>query len=318
MGAPFRPRLRRRAIVVALAALTVAAAVVGATATARPAAAVSLISVYSPSMNRTVTVHVLHPPGRPAGLPTVYMLPGAGGAEDGISWLNNTPIREFFAGKRVNVVLPIGGAFSMMTDWNAPDPVLGRNRWQTFVTRDLPAAVHREFRVSAASALTGVSMSAGPALDIATQVPGRYRAVAAYSGCPGTTDPLGALATTAIVSRGGGNIINMWGPPGSPEWFRHDPVVNAARLRGTAIYLSAGSGVPGPIDGNPLHTGGGLVGGNIMEAVALGCTTNMSNRLGALGIGHRFVRRPDGVHTWGLFYADLRNSWPMIARAIGA
>ena len=279
---------------------------------------VSMISVYSPSMRRTVRSHVLHPPGRPAGLPVFYMLPGAGGAEDGISWFSNTRARQFFANKRVNVVLPIGGRFSMMTDWQRDDPALGRNKWQTFFTRELPAAVDKQFRTSGVNALSGVSMSAGPALDLAIQAPRRYRAVAAYSGCPGTTDPLGTLAATAIAARGGGNVANMWGPPGSPAWYRHDPVINANKLRGKAIYLSAGSGVAGPVDGSLLSNGSGFVGGNVLEALALQCTTNMSNRLNALRIPHRFVHRPDGVHTWGLFYADLRNSWPMIARAIGA
>lgn len=279
---------------------------------------VSMISVYSPSMHRVIRSHVLHPAGSPAGLPVFYMLPGAGGAEDGISWFNNTRVRQFFANKRVNVVLPIGGRFSMMTDWQRTDPALGRNKWQTFFTRELPAAVNKQFRTNGVNAISGVSMSAGPALDLATQAPHLYRAVASYSGCPGTTDPLGVLAATAITARGGGNVTNMWGPPGSPAWYRHDPVVNANKLRGKTIYLSAGSGIAGPVDGSLLQNGSGLVGGNVIEAIALQCTTNMSNRLNSLHIPHRFVHRPDGVHTWGLFYADLRNSWPMIARAIGA
>lgn len=279
---------------------------------------VSMISVYSPSMNRVIRSHVLHPAGSPAGLPVFYMLPGAGGAEDGISWFNNTRVRQFFANKRVNVVLPIGGRFSMMTDWQHDDPALGRNKWQTFFTRELPAAVNRQFRTNGVNAISGVSMSAGPALDLATQAPRLYRAVAAYSGCPGATDPLGTLAATAVTARGGGNVLNMWGPPGSPAWVRHDPVVNANKLRGKAIYLSAGSGIAGGVDGNLLRNGSGLIGGNVVEAVALQCTRNMSNRLNALRIPHRFVHRPDGVHTWGLFYADLLNSWPMISRAIGA
>ncbi|MBM7365911.1 alpha/beta hydrolase [Gordonia hydrophobica] len=316
-------RLTVAGLLAAVLALTLTPAPAADAAPRVPAAqtlspTVSMISVYSPSMNRVIRSHVLHPAGSPAGLPVFYMLPGAGGAEDGISWFNNTRVRQFFANKRVNVVLPIGGRFSMMTDWQHTDPALGRNKWQTFFTRELPAAVNKQFRTSGVNAISGVSMSAGPALDLATQAPRLYRAVASYSGCPGTTDPLGTLAATAVTARGGGNVVNMWGPPGSPAWYRHDPVVNANKLRGKAIYLSAGSGIAGPVDGRLLQNGSGLVGGNVIEAVALQCTTNMSNRLNGLRIPHRFVHRPDGVHTWGLFYADLRNSWPMIARAIGA
>ncbi len=279
---------------------------------------VSLISVYSPAMKRVIASHVLHPAGKPAGLPGFYLLPGAGGAEDGISWYHHGGVRQFFAGKRVNVVLPIGGRFSMMTNWQHDDLLLGRNQWQTFITEELPRAIDKAFATSGVNALGGVSMSAGPALDLAIGAPHRYRAVAAYSGCPGTTDPLGRMSATVIPMRGGGNPFNMWGDYANPAWVRHDPVVNAAKLRGKTIFLSAGSGVPGPIDGGPREMAGGLAGGSVMEAIALSCTTTMSHRLTALGIGHRFNHRPDGAHSWGLFAADMRSSWPMIARSIGA
>lgn len=161
-------------------------------------------------------------------------------------------------------------------------------------------------------------MSAGPALDLAIQAPRRFRAVASYSGCPGTTDPLGRLTATVVPLRGGGNPFNMWGMYDDPAWIKHDPVVNAPRLRGKTIFLSAGSGLPGPVDGGPVEALGGMFGGNVVEAISLACTQNMSNRLNSLGIPHRFNHRPDGSHSWGLFAADMRLSWPMIARAIGA
>lgn len=279
---------------------------------------ITLISVYSAAMNRVIRSHVLHPAGKPAGLPSFYMLPGAGGAEDGISWYNHGGVREFFAGKRVNVVLPMGGKFSMMTNWHHRDPILGRNQWQTFYTRELPTAIDQHFRTSGVNAISGVSMSAGPALDLAIQAPRRFRAVASYSGCPGTTDPLGRLTATVVPLRGGGNPFNMWGMYDDPAWIKHDPVVNAPRLRGKTIFLSAGSGLPGPVDGGPVEALGGMFGGNVVEAISLACTQNMSNRLNSLGIPHRFNHRPDGSHSWGLFAADMRLSWPMIARAIGA
>ncbi|GAC56544.1 putative mycolyltransferase [Gordonia hirsuta DSM 44140 = NBRC 16056] len=118
--------------------------------------------------------------------------------------------------------------------------------------------------------------------------------------------------------RGGGNPFNMWGDYANPAWVRHDPVVNAGKLRGKTIFLSAGSGLPGPIDGGPLEILGGMFGGNFVEAYSLACTRAMSHRLHSLGIAHRFQTRSDGTHSWGLFSADMRASWPMIARAIGA
>lgn len=277
----------------------------------------SVIEVFSTAMNKVITNQVLHQPGRPGG-PTVYMLPGLGGAEDGVSWINNGGARTFFAGKRVTAVFPIGGRSSMFTDWQHDDPILGRNKWQTYLTQELPGIINRAFGTNGVNAITGVSMSGGPALSIAESAPHLYRAVASYSGCPGTTDPLGLGATTAVVTRSGGNVLNMWGLPGSPAWVSHDPVVNAATLRGKAVFLSAATGVPGPIDGGLQESSGGLLGGGPIEAYTRACTTTMSNRLNSLGIGHTFSARPVGSHSWGLFAADLRASWPVIGAAIGA
>lgn len=317
-----RVALAVTALVVALIASLSAGPVAAAPGDARIVgvreidARTTLLSVYSPAMRRTVRSHVLHPPGKPAGLPTFYLLGGAGGAEDGISWYHHGRVRSFFAGKRVNVVLPIGGRFSMMTDWQRDDPFLGRNKWLTFFARELPETVDRALHTNGVAALGGVSMSAGPALDLAIQAPARFRAVAAYSGCPGTTDALGATAAMAIPLRGGGNAANMWGAPLGPQWREHDPVINAAGLRGKTIWLSAGSGIPGPIDGGLEHIAGAWFGGNVLEAWALSCTENMSRRLSSLGIAHTMHRRPDGAHSWGLFSADMRASWPKIARAL--
>lgn len=324
-----RHRLRRIAV-----ALTSALALIGggvaATVTAPEAAAarlvgieslsptVSMVSVYSPSMDRVVRNHVIHPAGKPIA-PVFYMLPGAGGAEDGISWYHHGGVREFFADKRVNVVLPIGGRFSMFTDWQHDDPMLGRNKWRTYVTEELPSVIDRTFSTTGANAISGVSMSAGPAVSLAVRAPHKYRAVAAYSGCPATTSPLGVLTHTAVPARGGGNVLNMWGPPGSPAWVANDPVTNAHKLRGKTIYLGSASGIPGPVDDiGPIEMVGSVFGGLPIEAVSNGCNAELSHRLNSLGIGHRFVSQPLGSHSWGLFRAELRDSWPQIARAIGA
>ncbi|GAA3184792.1 hypothetical protein GCM10020255_080840 [Rhodococcus baikonurensis] len=66
--------------------------------------------------------------------PTLYLLNGAGGGEDSATWEGRTDVLDFFADKNVNVVTPLEGAFSYYTDWQKDDPVLGRNKWQTFLT----------------------------------------------------------------------------------------------------------------------------------------------------------------------------------------
>lgn len=301
-------------------AVAMAAGFLGLSApTASADSVVSRIDVYSPSMDRWIANDVISPAGGgPA--PTFYLLTGVGGGEDGISWFNNTGVRDFFDDKHVNVVMPVGGKFSMYTDWNADDPVLGRNKWQTYLTKELPAAVNARYNTTGVNALGGVSMAGGPVLDLAIQSPGTYRAVGSYSGCPRAGDPLGQAAVRSMVEiLGGGNAANMWGPWGSPQWAAHDPLINAERLRGTALFISTGNGLPGPVDGiNSLAMAAGVVPGAVLEGITNMCTAALQGRFGQLGIPATFSFRPEGTHTWGLFEADMRASWPIIAGAIEA
>ncbi|MEU4311773.1 alpha/beta hydrolase family protein [Nocardia sp. NPDC024068] len=267
------------------------------------------VDVFSPAMNTVVTNRVI-PAAGGGPAPTMYLLTGIGGGIDGISWWDNTDVRRFFADKHVNVVMPVGGAYTMYTDWHTDDPAVGRARWQTYLTRELPAVVDARFGTTGRNAVAGVSMSGGSALDLAIQDPGRYQAVASYSGCPWAADPAGIAMVSAQVVRGGGNPANMWGPPGADGWQAHDAFVRAPRLAGKTVYLSAASGAPGAID-----RGWGFP---PVEAIADACTSAFAARLGQLGIDAVHVDRSAGAHTWGQFEYDLHDSWPHLARAIGA
>ncbi len=132
---------------------------------------ITRVDVYSESMGRWVANDVISPASAgPA--PTFYLLTGIGGGSDGISWFNNTGVRDFFADKHVNVVMPIGGQYSMYTDWDADDPVLGRNKWQTYLTSELPAAIDGRFATTGANAIGGVSMAGGAVLDSRSRLRG--------------------------------------------------------------------------------------------------------------------------------------------------
>ncbi|MEU7628767.1 alpha/beta hydrolase family protein [Nocardia sp. NPDC049220] len=269
----------------------------------------SRMDVYSPSMDRIVSNRVIRAAGGPA--PTLYLLTGIGGGMDGISWWDDTDVREFFADKDVNVVMPIGGAYSLYTDWLTDDPAVGRNRWQTYLTRELPAVLDIRLDTTRQKGIAGVSMSAASAVDLAIQAPDVYSAVAAYSGCPWASDPVGVAMTSAQVIRGGANPANMWGDPGEAIWQAHDAFANAAALAGKTIYLSAASGTPGAIDrgGLPFPP---------IEAIASTCTAAFADRLTELGLPAIHVNRPEGSHTWGQFETDLHDSWPHLAHALGA
>nr|WP_245718478.1 alpha/beta hydrolase family protein [Nocardia miyunensis] len=279
------------------------------------------VVVYSAAMKRPVPLWVSHP-DRPA--PTLYLLNAVDGGEDGGPWNVRTDAARFFADKPVNVIVPIGGRASYYTDWAANDPVLGRNEWATFLNRELPPLLNARFHTSGRNAVAGVSMSGTSALDLAIEAPGMYQAAAVYSGCPSTSDPASRALVFSQLATFGANAANMWGGSLDAAWPAHDPVVNAARLRGLALYISSGNGGAGAHDnladpsiaGNPLTLANQLSVGGAMENVVNGCTHTLTNRLAALGIPATEVFHA-GTHAWPYWQDDLHNSWPVIARALG-
>ncbi|NLE82544.1 MAG: esterase family protein [Rhodococcus sp.] len=284
--------------------------------------------VYSAAMDKDIELHVLRPAGPIEARPTLYLLNGAGGGEDesGIDWKDRTDVVEFFADKNVNVVIPIGGQTSYYTDWQQEDPVLGRNQWTTFFTEELPPVVDSALGGNGRNAIAGLSMSGTSVLALAESSPGLYDAVAAYSGCASTSDPVGqAYVRTVVEARGGGNTHNMWGAVGDGGWAANDPLLHAEKLRGTAVYISSGSGLIGDHDnlnapdvqGDPSVLAQQIVVGGVIEAATNECSHRMKERLDSLGIPATYNFRARGTHSWGYWEDDLHDSWPMIAKAVG-
>ena len=152
------------------------------------------VVVYSPSMDREVKNEVILPggPDNDTPRPTFYLLMGADGAANGWSWRNSSDYQEFFQDKLVNVVTPIGSVSSMQADWYSEDDATGRNKWLTYFTKELPPLMDEQFHGTGTDAIAGISMSGGPALNIASLEPERFAAAASYSGCPATSGVLGA------------------------------------------------------------------------------------------------------------------------------
>lgn len=278
--------------------------------------------VYSASMQRMIPVSILLPRDTTKPRPTLYLLNGAGGGEDSATWSAKTDYDKFFADKNVNVVTPIGGAFSYYTDWQRDDPVLGRNKWTTFFTKELPPLIDKELKTTKVNAIAGISMAGTSVLNLAIAAPKLYRSVAAYSGCARTSDPLGqAYIRMVVADRGQGNVNNMWGPMGSGGWVANDPYLNAAKLRSTKVYMTSGSGLPGPYDrldaplvaGNPFTLANQVVLGGLIEAAVNKCTRDMVARMRQLHVPMRVIMRPTGTHSWGYWEDDLHRTWPMIA-----
>lgn len=280
--------------------------------------------VYSPSMNRAIPLLIIRPADTSVPRPTLYMLNGSGGGKDGSNWLNQTDALEFFADKNVNVVVPLDGESSYYTDWIEDDPRMGRHKWATFLTRELPPVIDAALGTNGVNAISGMSMSATSVLNLAIQAPDLYKGVAAYSGCAQTSDPLGqAFVRTAVELRGGGDPTNMWGPYDGPGWRANDPYLHAEKLRGLSLYISTGSGRPGPYETALAEAAQTselmdqtLVGG-IIEVATNVCTRHLADRLDELDIPATITFRGVGTHSWGYLQDELHASWPQLAASLG-
>ncbi|MEV0105695.1 alpha/beta hydrolase family protein [Nocardia sp. NPDC050799] len=282
--------------------------------------------VNSVAMDKDIVVDVQRPADASVPRPTLYLLNGAGGGEDSASWQAQTNTLEFLSDKNVNVIQPIGGSWTYYTDWIKDDPALGRNKWKTFFTEELPPLIDGALGTNGVNGLAGLSTSGTTVLALPIAKPGLYKAAAAYSGCAQTSDPVGSEFVKLTVNTwGGGNTDNMWGPQGSPEWAANDPYLHAEGLRGLELYVSTGNGLPGrwdTLDGP--HTLPGSYGlanqilvGGVIEAGTNFCTHNLKTRLDSLGIPATFNFRDSGTHSWGYWEDEFKVSWPVLARGLG-
>lgn len=283
------------------------------------------VTVRSAAMGADLMVKVLPAQDRSSPAPTMYLLNGAAGGDGGSSWFDQTDIASFFKGRNVNVVVPMGGAASYFADWRNDDPKLGRQKWATYLTQELPPLMDALLNGNGRNAIAGISMAGTSVFQLALKSPDLYRAVGSYSGCAMTSDPEGqAYVRLTVEIRGGGNTVNMWGPPTDPEWVRNDPYVNAEQLRGKAIYISNGTGLPGQydvIDGPGINGNGSKLAeqiavGAVIETATNRCTLKMRDRLQQLGIPATVDLRSTGTHSWGYWQDDLHKSWPMINAAL--
>lgn len=332
-----RSRVSALAVLAVVSAITAAIAPVGAApAAAAPATSESQtaaqllrvqvlddrrirLHIRSVAMGREIAIDTLVGSG-PAPRPTLYLLDGVdGGPTSG--WLTKGGAAEFFADKPVDVVLTTGGTASMYADWIRVDAALGLNRWETFLTEELPPIVEKYLGSNGTRAIAGVSMGAQAAMMLTQRHQGFYRGVAGMSGCYSTSDQLGRAVTTMTVASRGGNPENLFGPPASPEWLAHDSLLGADKLRGTRIYVSVADGTPSnvammSIGDSPEILAVLLGGGSLLESGARLCTERFAGRLAELGIPAVVDYLPEGMHSWPDFEVQLHRSWPTLSAAL--
>ncbi|MEJ4100605.1 alpha/beta hydrolase family protein [Corynebacterium mastitidis] len=290
------------------------------------------VSAFSPSMNRHVPLALIkadHPDA-----PTLYLLNGGDGGEGSANWVQQTDVIDFYLSKGINVVIPMSGKFSYYTDWLEDAEALGGpQKWETFLTKELPGAVEGYLQANDRRAIAGMSMSGTSSLLLAQHNQGFYDAVGSFSGCAETSSPLGyaSIALTLNHSKLNGlSFEKMWGERGGELNRYNDALLGADKLAGTQVYVSNGSGTAGENDMpngprfenySDVQTAWAMaqtIGlGGIIEGSTNMCTHNLKAKMDSLNIPADFNFHNTGTHSWGYWQQDLRASWPTIARGLG-
>ncbi|MDT8915448.1 alpha/beta hydrolase family protein [Amycolatopsis sp. PS_44_ISF1] len=250
--------------------------------------------------------------------PAVYLLAGETRRQDYLGWSANTDIRRLADRAGVLVVMPGTGPAGFFTDWWNYGKDLDLNQWETFTAVELPQLVDRGYRGDGRRAGAGLSLGGYGAFELAARRPGVFRYAASYSGNLYPTGPTGELLTDAIVASARLDPGALWGDrrAQSSLWEAHDPLVNAERLRGTELYLSAGNGLPGPLDGKlPIDV---LPGAMLLEFLCGGQSTAMADRLRRLGVPVTTDLYGPGTHQWAYWQEQLHKTWPRMLQVLGA
>lgn len=279
--------------------------------------------VTSAVMQREIVLEVL--PSRvtdkgPA--PVLYLLDGVDSVEGNSGWkrAGNMPAR--MAGENVHLVTPTGGPSTYWSDWDREDEVFGYNKWETFLTEELPGLVEavledRGTPTNGKNGIAGASMGAQAAMHLAATHPTLYQGVMGLSGYYSTTDELGYQSIRGSVDGRGGDSTNMWGPRGSDRWKDHDTISHVEGLDGIAVYFATGGMAISEADrrnyGDDYFD---MLQGLLLEKGVIEGAKNFSRELDRHGIEHRVDYGDEGFHGWQTFVDYIDPGWDHIKDAL--
>jgi S-formylglutathione hydrolase FrmB len=235
----------------------------------------------------------------------LYLLHGCCGTYE--SWTIGSDIEELTADSDLLVVMPDGGNMGFYSDWRSGPG------WETFHLTELPPILAREFRASEVRAVAGLSMGGFGALAYAARHPGMFRATASFSGLVHTTFSSESVEIVRGLVRGyGADPEDLWGDltTDPATWTAHNPYDLATALKGTPVFISCGTGEPGPLDpagAQPDRTEARLAAQNVAFAA----------RLANVGVDAQVELHGPGTHAWPYWSRELQRAWPMFEQALG-
>lgn len=271
--------------------------------------------VASESMNRVFPVGIWRAKDPAAPAPMLYLLDGVDSPEPS-GWMLPGNAHNIFGDDQVTLVMPTRADGSLHADWEQDDPVLSRNKWETFLTEELPPLLEDRIPFNGKRGMAGLSMGAASAVDLAVRHPDMYESVGAISGCYTPTDDIGFLLTKITVETRGGNVANLWGPRNSPAYADHNSVAKIGALRGKSLFFSTASGIPDGAEWDRNnHDMLRFVQGAAIEQATHACTVAMDRSLKAKGVDAQVVFARFGLHNWDTFGYQVG---PMRARLLPA
>ena len=278
--------------------------------------------VTSAAMQREIVLEVVPSRVRDQGpAPVLYLLDGVDSVEGNSGWKRAGRIAEQMAGENVHLVTPTGGPSTYWSDWDREDEVFGYNKWETFLTEELPGLVEAELNTrktthNGRNGIGGASMGAQAAMHLAATYPELYRGVMAISGYYSSTDELGYQSIRGAVEGRGGDTANMWGPRGSDRWKHHDTIADVTGLDGSAVYFATGG--LDVTDADRRTYGDNyfeMLQGLVLEKGVIEGAKSFSRELDRHGIEHR-VDYGDGFHGWQTFPDFIMPGWHHIKPAL--
>jgi S-formylglutathione hydrolase FrmB len=263
--------------------------------------------------------------------PVLYVY--SGGPDPYTKWSEQTDIKDYAAKNDVIVVMPDSGKGGGFVNWYNGGKYGGPN-WETFHTEELLQLIERNFHGSDVRAAMGISSGGEGAVTYAARHPGMFKYVASYSGVlyPTMKGIPAALVLLELAENPTKDPTAKWGNPiwDRANWEAHDPYVLAEQLRGTGLYISAGTtGLFGPLeptweealklsDGNPIKALGLYASGSVGEKIVGLTNKPFVERLQALGIPATVNLYGDGLHQWKYWIREFHSAWPLIMQAINA
>ena len=270
------------------------------------------LTIDSPAVGGIVHVRLLLPSKFDAQpttrWPVLYLLGGQSGTYDG--WTQYMDVEALTAATDLLVVMADQGADdpngSSFTDWwNGGKG--GPRQWETFHLVELRQLLERNWHAADKRAIAGASAGGYGAMEYAARQPGLFLFAGSYSG--GGLHPF-------VGPTSGPEPHDKWGDPVDQAeiWQAHDPYLNAAAMKGTALFVAYGNGEPGALDDyavSPWDPTGDT------ERFCAADSAAFVKRLGELEIPVTAYAYGNGTHGAAYFSRDLQQSLPLILKALG-